>query len=346
MKILHQLLYYLAFGLWWIVSILPMPIHYLGAEILYLLVRYVMRYRRKRVRQNLAECFPELSEKQRLRIEKRFYLYFADQVVEAIKFFSISKTEMRYRMQFKGLERINQSAAEGKSMAIFLGHYCNWEWVSSLPLWLDTDKLRALQLYHPLENATMDRLMGYVRERMGSTNIPMAQSIRHIMKYRQEGKPVVVGFIADQAPIWESLNYWLPFFGKDTPVMTGGERIARKMGMDCYYLHIRRVRRGRYVAEFQLITDKVKETPEFYVTEQYYQRLEANIREQPSYWLWTHNRWKRSRQGLINHLRNENRWLELENLKFYDRQHPEGWHAGIRQDDPTTWQLKPTDDEQ
>ena len=229
-------------------------------------------------------------------------------------------------MRFKGTELLNQSVEQGKSVAVFLGHHCNWEWISSLPLWT-SDRGKCLQLYHPLENVTIDKLIGYSRERMGSINVPMAQSIRHIMKHTKEGKSVIVGFIADQVPLWESMNYWLPFFHHDTPVMTGGERIARKLNMDCYYAHITKDRRGHYTAEFQLITDDSRSVPEHWITEQYYERLEANIREQPSLWLWTHNRWKRTRAGFIRHLKAENRLTELSNLRFFDHEHPDGQPA-------------------
>ena len=323
-KFLSQVLYYIVFGLWWIVSILPMPIHYLFSTLGYLVIRYVVRYRRALVKKNLQESFPTLTQRELKLVEKRFYLYFCDLIAESVKFFSISKKEMRSRMEFRGLERVHESLAKGRSCACFLGHCGNWEYVSSLPLWIDPKLGRCLQLYHPLENQVMDKLIGYERERMGSTNIPMAQSIRHIMKYQKEGTPVVVGFISDQVPIWESLNYWLPFLHHDTPVMTGGERIARKMGMDCYYIHMQRLRRGRYVATFELMTDTPKQMPEHWITEQYYKRLEENISEQPSYWLWTHRRWKRSRAGFVNRLIRDKRWTELRNSMFFDQHHPNG----------------------
>ena len=109
--------------------------------------------------------------------------------------------------------------------------------------------------------------------------------------------------------------------------MTGGERIARKLNMDCYYAHITKDRRGHYTADIQLITDDSRSVPEHWITEQYYERLEANIREQPSLWLWTHNRWKRTRAGFIRHLKAENRLTELANLRFFDHAHPDGQPA-------------------
>lgn len=323
MKVINDILYYILFGLRWLVSLLPLSVLYCISKLMYLLLYYVIRYRRKIVRQNLKESFPSATAGEIGKIERDFYLYFCDLLMEDLKFFSISASEMRQRMEFKGMERVLQSAEAGRSMAMFLGHNCNWEWISSLPLWTE-GKAQCMQLYHPLENKIADRLMDYVRSRFGGINVPMKQSIRDIMKCQREGKPVIVGFIADQAPIWESLNYWLPFFGHDTPVMTGGERIARKLDMDCYYIETHRVRRGYYVSEFKMMTDKPKAMPEFWITEEYYKRLEENISIQPSYWLWSHKRWRRTRQGFIDHLRFEKRDAELSKATFCDHNNPEG----------------------
>ena len=124
----------------------------------------------------------------------------------------------------------------------------------------------------------------------------MAETLRSIVKYRQEGKQVVIGFIADQVPFWNNIHYWTNFLHHDTPVLTGTERIARKMGFDVYFLDVHRIKRGYYQAEFKLLTDSPASLPEFGVTELYFRALEKTIQRQPQFWLWTHNRWKRTRE--------------------------------------------------
>lgn len=283
--------------MWYLLSRLPLSIHYVFSTIGYFIVYYVARYRRKLVRKNLSISFPEKSEKELKEIEKKFYQHFCDIMVESVKFFSISRKELMRRYEFKGIELLEDSARRGKSCGIFLGHYGNWEWGSSLPLWLNPDLLRVVQLYHPLENPVFDRLVGYERERTGGTNIPANESLRHIVKYRKEGKPLVIGFIADQVPLWNNIHYWTNFLNHpETPVFTGPERIMQQLDMDVYYLDIRRVKRGHYVAEMKLITTTPNECERFELTEKYCQMLEASINEAPPYWLWSHNRWKRGKE--------------------------------------------------
>ena len=291
MKILATLLY----GVLYVLSLLPLRVHYLIAEVLYLLVYRVARYRLKVVRKNLATSFPERSTEELRCIERQFYHWFCDYVVESVKLLSMSQEQLRRRMRFTGTELIDQAVAEGQSCAVYLGHYCNWEWISSLPLWL-SDKAYCGQIYHPLENAELDRIFLRLRQRNGAVCIPLFEAARTIVGYKRQGKCVVVGYISDQVPFWHSIHHWVDFLHHDTPVLSGTERVVRMLDHAAYYLDVRRVRRGYYEAEFKLISRHPKELAEYELTDIYFRLLEQTIRRDPPYWLWTHNRWKRTRE--------------------------------------------------
>lgn len=289
-----DILYHAVFAIWYAISLLPLCILYLLSDGLYFMVYYIARYRRHLVRKNLCSSFPNKSEKDIIKIEKEFYAWFCDYVVESVKLLSISRRQMERRMVFKGVERVKRSIRDGKSCAVYLGHYCNWEWVTSLPLAMDDEALCG-QIYHKLENNVFDRIFLKLRGRLGATSISMEETLRRILEYRDEGKRMVIGFIADQVPTWNSIHLWTDFLHHDTPVFTGTERIARKCGFDVYYLKLQRKRRGYYEAEFLLITDDIDKCPTNSVTEEYFKMLEDTITAAPAFWLWSHNRWKRTR---------------------------------------------------
>lgn len=291
-----KFLYYIVSALLYVVSLFPLWLLYRLSDGLYLLLYYLIRYRRPLVRKNLTESFPEKSEAETVKIEKAFYAWFCDYIVESVKLYSIGKREMSRRMRFEGVEWVRQTVAKGQSVAVYLGHYCNWEWITSLPLALYGDDIVCAQIYHVLENPAFDQLFLRLRNRFGAVSIPMAETIRRIFQFRNEGKKVVIGFIADQAPFWNNIHYWTDFLRHDTPVFTGTERIARKGDFAVYYLDVHREKRGYYVAEFKLLTEAPASLPEYGVTELYIRALENTIRRQPQYWLWSHNRWKRTRE--------------------------------------------------
>ena len=292
---MKKALYYLTRGFIYLCSLLPLWVHYVLSDGIYLILYYIIGYRKALVRKNLTDSFPEKTTHELLKIERAFYQWFCDYLVESIKMLSMSERQMKKRMVFKGTDIVDQIVSEGQSCAVYLGHYCNWEWVTSLPLWV-TPEAQCGQIYHVLESSDFDKLFLDLRQRWDAVCIPMADTLRRIIQYRQESRQVVIGYISDQVPFWNNIHHWLPFLNHDTPVLTGTERLARQTGHAVIYLDVHRMKRGYYEAEFKLITREPKKMQEFEITDIYFQMLEASIRKAPQYYLWTHNRWKRTHE--------------------------------------------------
>ncbi len=290
-----KLLFYIVLFVWYLLSLLPLSVLYVLSDILFVLAYYVFRYRKRLVRKNLMDSFPEKKESDIIKIEKGFYLFLCDYIVESMKLLTMSKKNLQRRMVFKGTETVNEIIADGQSCAIYLGHYCNWEWITSLPLYVTKDA-QCGQIYHPLENKDFDRLFLRLRERMGAVCIPMAETLRRIVEFKKKGKQVVVGYISDQVPYWNNIHYWTNFLHHDTPVLTGTERIAKSANHAVFYMDVKCVRRGYYECEFKLITREPKKYKDFELTEIYFRELEKTIQRDPKYWLWSHNRWKRTHE--------------------------------------------------
>ncbi len=290
-----KILYYIVLTVWYLLSLLPLRLLYVLSDCLFVLIYYVIGYRKKVVRENLSSSFPEKSAEELRKVERGFYHFFCDYLVESLKMMTISSEQQKKRMQFEGVELIEQCVKEGQSVAMYLGHYCNWEWVSSFPLWL-SEKVQCGQIYHPIENKDFDRLFLRSRQRQGALCIPMQDTLRKILEFRRAGQPIVVGYIADQKPHWVNIHHWVDFLHHDTPVLTGTERIVRKVNHAVVYLDMQRVRRGYYKGVLHLITREPGKLAEFELTDIYYRYLEASIRRAPEFWLWSHKRWARTRQ--------------------------------------------------
>ena len=290
-----RLLYYVIYSLWFLLSLLPLRIHYMLSDLLYLIIYRLIHYRVAVVRKNIQESFPEKDADEQLAIERGFYHWFCDYLAESVKLLTMSRSQMRRRMVFKGTDVVYEVVRNGQSCAVYLGHYCNWEWITSLPLWV-TPEAQCGQIYHVLENQEFDKLFLKLRQRWGAVCIPMAETLRRLIQYRQANQPVVIGYIGDQVPFWNNIHHWCQFLNHDTPVLTGTERLARQTGQAAFYLDVRRLRRGYYEAEFKLITREPKQLAEFELTDIYFRMLEESIRRDPACYLWSHNRWKRTRE--------------------------------------------------
>ena len=290
-----KIVYYIVYILWYGFSLLPLRVFYVISDMLFWILYIIIGYRRKVVWQNLKTSFPEKSEERLRKIERGFYHFFCDYLVESVKLMTISKKNLKKRLVFKGTEVVNEIVESGQSCAVYLGHYCNWEWITSLPLWV-TPKAQCGQIYHPIENNDFDWLFLRLRQRFGAVCIPMQDTLRKIIEFRKDRQPVVIGYISDQKPHWVNIHHWVDFLHHDTPVLTGTERIARRMNHAVFYLDVRRIRRGYYEAEFKLITREPQTMKEFELTDIYYQHLEQSILQAPEFWLWSHKRWSRTRE--------------------------------------------------
>lgn len=291
-------MYRLFLFLWQILAWLPLQLHYfLSDVVLFPLLFYVLRYRRALVQQQLAECFPQLSSAQRQEVERRFYHWLSDYFVETLKAMTMSRSEMMRRMTIEGLDQLEEEMArENRPFAfLYLGHYGNWEWMSTLPYWAQQSQVFG-QIYHPLHNAVADRLFLRMRSRAGASNIAMRQTLRTILQWKRQNLRGIVGFIADQTPKWESTHHWLPFLNHDTSFLLGAEQIGSKVGASYYYAHITRPRRGHYHCELRRLDLTLYAHSPYPATEAYAAALEQSIQDAPHLWLWTHNRWKRTRQ--------------------------------------------------
>lgn len=294
-----KILYNIIYAILYIHALLPLRILYILSDLLYFPVYYIVRYRRKVVKQNLANSFPDKSEKELRKIEHNFYHHFCDYIVETIKLLHITNKEIQERITFKNIELVAELMKDGNSAIMYLGHYGNWEWVPSITLEFEKDTLLG-QIYRPLKNEVFDKIFLKIRSRFGSVSIAKNNTLRSIIQYKRSGQKVLIGFMSDQTPSPQNIHYWTKFMNQDTAVFTGVERIAKQTGFSITYLDITRVKRGYYSCEVKLISSAPKEAPEFAITEKYIREMESTILRNPSYWLWTHKRWKYKKKDFVN----------------------------------------------
>lgn len=278
----------------WLLSFLPLSILYGVSDILYYLFYYVARYRRSVVKTNLTNAFPEKSVQERREIERRYYRHLCDVFVELYRFWHIPEREIRKRCVFKNPELLQKHFDAGKGVVGVLGHYCNWEWMSSYALYLhDID---FYPLYKPVHDKVLDGMTYRIRSHFGAKPIPKKKILRKIVENKNAGKPFLAAFIADQTPSRNNLHYWTDFLNQDTPVFLGTEKIAMKFNLPVISLNIRKVKRGYYEVEFMDLCEEPARLRPGELTEMHTRLLESYIKAVPEYWLWSHRRWKYKRE--------------------------------------------------
>ena len=284
-----KLIYWLVYGGMWLFSALPFRVLYVLSDFNYLLMYHVWRYRRKVVRENLEKSFPEKTEAERLQIERKFYRYLSDYMLEDLKLLHMSAEDLCQRMIYKNTDQYLELTDKYGGIIVMIPHYANYEWLIGMGSVMKPGDV-PVQVYKPLKDKYLNELFKQIRSRFGGYNIPKHSTAREIIKLKREGKNMVVGLITDQWPSGD--RYWTTFMGQETAFLNGAERIAKIMNFPVFYCELTKTRRGYCEAEFKLMTEAPKETVEGEITDMFAHELEQTIRREPAYWLWSHKRWK------------------------------------------------------
>lgn len=285
------LAYIFTYSFIWLLHLLPERILYLLSDLFYLLMYHVAGYRKKVVYDNLQKAFPEYDRSEIRRVAKKFYHHLSDLFLEQAVFHFYSEAKTLKRMTYKNPELLNELYGKGKQVMAVLGHYGNWEYMASLGLAIDYP---VVAIYKPLRNKYFDRMVMRNRNAFGVIPVPMEKIARKLIGYKKSKTPVLTLNLGDQRPRYQQIQYWTRFMGRDTPMFLGTEKLARKLDAAVVFLKIRKLKRGRYEMEAELICESPANLKPFEITNRHVRILEDLIREEPAYWLWSHKRWKHS----------------------------------------------------
>ena len=270
-------------------SFLPLKVMYLFTDLFYLSLITFIPYRRKVVRDNLARSFPEKSWKERRAIERRFYRHLTDLLAEAAKSLSISKKELLKRFKIVNPELMHDLYDKNKSVLLVSGHYNNWEWLILAQDLLFSHK--AVGVGTPLSSTFWDLKLTERRSRFGMHVI----HANHVKVFYEKMKDQALAtlLLADQSPTNARKSYWMNFLNQPTAVLFGPEALAHQLDHAVVFFHICKVKRGYYEMKLELITESPKLMQWGEITEHHTQLLEKVIQSEPSYWVWSHKRWKK-----------------------------------------------------
>lgn len=269
------------------IASLPLGCLYVFSDLIYVIIYYLVGYRRKVVRQNLAEAFPKKSSKERLDIEKEYYRHMCDIIVETVKLLNIPEDEMSRRIEIRGADQIRETIDKGKSAALYLGHYGNWEWAQQISIEFPENIFKA-SIYRPLNSNLWNDIYREIRSRWNVHIIPRKQAAKALLT--KGNQPWICGFIADHRPVGGHNDNHILFLHHDTKFIYGPEKIGDRVGANFFFLEMEKVRRGYYRITFHPLQPVGNEPHP--VTRAFWHRFEQIIRDHPAYWLWSHRRWK------------------------------------------------------
>jgi KDO2-lipid IV(A) lauroyltransferase len=286
------LIYSISFPFLWIISKLPFRLFYWFSDCIYILVYYIIGYRKKIVRNNILIALPHLSEEKRLLIEKKFYHHMCDMFLEMIKTMSISSEEMKERFKITNIELLKEYEQKNKSIILLAAHYASWEWLLSIN---ESTTFKCYGVYKKVNNKYFDAKVRSIRSKFKSELVTTDNTIALINDNEKNKIVSLYGLASDQSPQVHKTFHWQQFMGITVPVHTGAEMLAKRYDLEVVFAKVKKVKRGYYEATFVPIAKNPKSIPDYEITDAYLKEVEQQIVEAPEFYFWTHKRWKHRR---------------------------------------------------
>jgi len=273
----------------WLIYAMPLRVLYLWSDILFIIIFYLVRYRRDVVDNNLANSFPEKTVNERKEIARKYFHHLCDCFLETLYFDRISNEKVKLRVKFLNAEIANNYMDQGRQVFVLMGHYNNWECFNN---WGLHTNHKSYAIYKKLRNATFEKFYYHLRSRFGSFPLERALTFRQLMDDSKAGIPGLSLFLTDQSPRRFDIQYWTRFLNQETAAIIGHEKIAVKLNAVVLFGKTKKIKRGFYEIEYVLITDDPRNCAKFEITEKATRMLEKLIVENPEFWLWSHRKWK------------------------------------------------------
>ncbi|MEO0898318.1 MAG: lysophospholipid acyltransferase family protein [Bacteroidota bacterium] len=292
----------MVFGILYVLSLMPWFLWYGISHLGYWVLKYGIKYRHHVIRDNIEQCFPEKSKEEHDKIIDGFYRHFCDLWVETIKGLSMSRSEVEKRVIIRNPEVWQELVDLKKGALLLAGHYANFELFGSRMDILSDGVKAGYCVYTPPKSHILDQLIIYSRARYNhrathQRMIPRRKYVRKIHTFKEE--PIFVVILGDQSPHKNQRAYYSQFLGRETAFFTSSARYAVEFGFELFFAEVEKVKRGYYAINFHKIPVKPSSSRRIETIHEltdtqigFYERM---IRKEPSYWLWSHKRWKRER---------------------------------------------------
>jgi len=269
----------------------PFWLIYFLSDIFYLVVYYIIGYRKKIVLDNLRNSFPEKSEKELKKISKKYFRHFCDLTLEAIKTHGMSESDANKRMVVKNADEVNRFYDQGKSVVVLTMHYNSWEWSNIIG---KHQKHEVLAIYKPMTSLPFNVFMNEGRERFGVTALKDSLTLRTVIEKKKKNELVFIWLAADQTPP-AFHKFWMQFLNQDALFYPGPASISKRFNYPVFFQTTKKVKRGYYETSYELLFENSKDISEAKIMSTFVMKMEELIREKPEYYLWSHRRWKHKR---------------------------------------------------
>ena len=240
---------------------------------------------KKTVENNLRIAFPNLSDNEIEKYISEMWEYYGKIFAEYI-FLSELRNNKKANIKISGIHILEKLKINNDSVVFISGHFDNFELMA---MYLEKSGIKLSAIYRPLNNFFMNTIMEKLRTKyICKKQIKKGRTgIRESLRLFKEGYSIAL-MIDQRVSEGPKIN----FFNKEAYTTTVPAQFVKKF--NCKVVPINIVRTNNINFEIKVFepfefkkNDSINE-----ITLALNKWLENTIIENPSKWIWSHNRWK------------------------------------------------------
>ncbi len=253
----------------------------------------VLRFRRRRLLENLATAFPEQSDAEREQLLRRIYRHFGLLLIEMLRLPCMTKRQLSDTVRIGGLDHVQAALSQGRGCLLLGGHLGNWEVCMGA---MSSRGYKMAAVVKEIKSGPGNYAAERLRTSHGVKLIPRRNAIRQIVGALKEG--TLVAFVLDQNMTSDE-GIFVDFFGRSACTMAGLAVMAERYDVPVLPVCSFRDDDLRH-HRLEFLPPLEWERPEGcsrdetirHNTQRYTSVLEQLIRRHPEQWIWMHRRWR------------------------------------------------------
>ena len=288
---MHKFEYYIAYGLFRLFQSISLKTGKKIALVLYFLVAFVFRYRRKVILDNLHKVYGSdlpAEEKELLRSIYKNFVFLWMEFLQSDKMLS---GDFSSHFSFHNLEIFDKAFEEKKGLILLSGHFGNFEWLAQA---LSKKGYKLWAIAKKQSNPYVNDLVEKVRTRSGIRIIYTKNAIKHSI--RALGNNEVAAIVMDQDA--RDRGVFVDFMGLPSSTAVGPAVLHLRTGAPIILTVGIRKDYGQFDVYFEEAvasaekTEKITNEDIVRITQNHVAAFERWVRKYPEQWFWMHRRWK------------------------------------------------------
>jgi KDO2-lipid IV(A) lauroyltransferase len=239
---------------------------------------------------NLKIAFrKELPLSELKRIARSSFMHFGKTLIDIIKLPHLGEEKRNALINVEGEEHLLKALREKKGALLFSAHYGSWE---IAPFFL-SKKGKLSVIARPLDNKLLEKELLKLRTKQGSNVIYKHQATKKILQSLREKE--MVAFLIDQNVLRRQAVF-VDFFGRKaatTPSLAAFFLRTKSPLIPVFcYPTSREAYQLKIFSPLSLSLGGNYNQQVLKITQICTKIIEIQVRKNPDYWFWFHNRWK------------------------------------------------------